>query len=124
MQKQKRFCTKLGRLCPAPEALIYLNNAKVGNAPALTLAVIVPISNPNNPPKNAIEMLRGAAQAQTVINDRGGINGKPLKLIVIDDSDSDAVATEIANTLTSNINYQEVLAVIGHWTEWRYARGG
>jgi branched-chain amino acid transport system substrate-binding protein len=51
-----------------------------------------------------------------VINQSGGINGLPLKLIVIDDSDDPEVAKKIANTLISNDSYREVLAVVGHWT--------
>jgi branched-chain amino acid transport system substrate-binding protein len=101
-------------LCPAPETLIYLNNAKIGSAQALTLAITVPITH--QPPSNAIQMLRGAAQTQSVINQSGGINGLPLKLIVIDDSDDPEVAKKIANTLISNDSYREVLAVVGHWT--------
>jgi branched-chain amino acid transport system substrate-binding protein len=61
-------------------------------------------------------MLRGAAQAQSVINQGGGIRGLPLKLIVIDDGDDPKVATEIATMLASNSSYRDVLAVVGHWT--------
>lgn len=99
-------------LCPSPEVLIYKNNALIGNNPAHTLAVAVPIDWPS--PKNAIEMLRGAAQSQTMINQSGGINGVPLKLMVIDDGDSPNTAKAIANTLIDS--YPNVLAVIGHWT--------
>lgn len=98
-------------LCPAPEVLIYKNNATIGNNAAHTLAVIVPI---DFNPKNAIEMLRGAAQAQTEINQKGGVNGVPIKLMVIDDSDQPEVAKNIATTLIDS--YPGVLAVVGHWT--------
>lgn len=100
------------RLCPSPEVMIYRNNARIGDRPAHTLAVAVPIDWPN--PKNAIEMLRGAAQAQTLTNEKGGINGTPIKLMVIDDGDKPEVAKDIAHTLVDS--YPEVLAVIGHWT--------
>lgn len=99
-------------LCPSPEVMIYRNNARIGNKPAHTLAVTVPIDWPN--PKNAIEMLRGAAQAQTLINQKDGLDGTPVKLMVIDDGDDPEVAKNIAHALTDN--YPEVLAVIGHWT--------
>ncbi len=98
-------------LCPAPEVLIYKNNATIGNNPAHTLAVVVPI---DFNPKNAIEMLRGAAQAQTEVNQSGGVNGVPIKLMVIDDSDNPEVAKNIATTLIDS--YPEMLAVVGHWT--------
>ncbi|MEL6814097.1 MAG: ABC transporter substrate-binding protein [Cyanobacteria bacterium J06598_3] len=99
-------------LCPAPEVLIYRNNARIANKPSHTLAVVVPINWPN--PKNAIEMLRGAAQSQTLINRSGGINGVPIKLMVIDDGDKPDVGKSIAATLIDD--YPDVLAVIGHWT--------
>jgi ABC-type branched-subunit amino acid transport system substrate-binding protein len=37
-------------------------------------------------------MLPGAAQAQSVINERGGIDGKLPKLVAIDDSDDPKAA--------------------------------
>ena len=98
-------------LCPAPEVLIYKNNVTIGDNTAHTLAVVVPV---DFNPKNAIEMLRGAAQAQTEINQSGGVNGIPIKLLVIDDSDNPEVAKNIATTLIDG--YSEVLAVVGHWT--------
>lgn len=106
-----QFFGEAWSVCPAPEVLIYRNNAAIGNSAAHTLAVIVPI---DFNPKNAIEMLRGAAQAQTEINQRGGVNGVPIKLMVIDDSDSPEVAKDIATTLIDS--YPEILAVVGHWT--------
>ena len=106
-----QFFDEAWSLCPAPEVLIYKNNATIGNSTAHTLAVVVPI---DFNPKNAIEMLRGAAQAQPEINRSGGINGVPIKLMVIDDSDSPEVAKDIATTLIDS--YPEVLAVVGHWT--------
>lgn len=93
----------------APETLTYLNNARIGNAEAHTLAAVVPIgTNPNN----ALEMLRGFAQAQTKVN-VNGINGVPLKLVIANDDDNEKVAQKIATHLVSR---PEVLAVVGHWT--------
>lgn len=107
-----QFFQEAWSLCPAPEVLIYKNNALIGNSPAHTIAIAVPIGWPN--PKNALEMLRGAAQAQTEINQSGGVNGVPIRLMVIDDSDKPQVAKTIATTLIDS--YPEVLAVVGHWT--------
>ncbi len=117
MRKQQyetaaQFFETAWSLCPAPEVLIYKNNALIGNNPAHTVAIAVPIAWPN--PKNALEMLRGAAQAQTEINQSGGVNGVPIKLMIIDDSDKPEVAKNIATTLIDS--YPEVLAVVGHWT--------
>lgn len=107
-----QFFEEAWQLCPAPEVMIYKNNALIANKPSHTLAVVVPINWPN--PKNAIEMLRGAAQSQTLINQGGGVNGKPIRLMVIDDGDKPDVAEDIAATLIDD--YPGVLAVIGHWT--------
>ncbi|MEM9266686.1 MAG: ABC transporter substrate-binding protein [Cyanobacteria bacterium P01_F01_bin.13] len=102
-------------LCPAPEVLIYQNNAEIaasGESP-YTLAVSIPIGGAS--PSNALEMLRGMAQAQLEINDsEAKINGRPLQLLILDDEDNPQIAAEIANQLVDN--YPEVLGVIGHWT--------
>lgn len=47
-----------------PEALIYLNNAKIGSLPSYTIAVSVPMSSNVDA---ALEMLRGVAQSQNTI---------------------------------------------------------
>ncbi|NJM96336.1 MAG: ABC transporter substrate-binding protein [Phormidesmis sp. RL_2_1] len=93
-----------------PEALIYLNNAAIGNDQAYTIAVAVPASPAVNP---AMELLRGAAQAQTDINQAGGINGKPLKMLLLDDQDDEARAKAIASAL---IGDPAVLGVVGHFS--------
>ncbi|MCA1993251.1 MAG: ABC transporter substrate-binding protein [Coleofasciculus sp. S288] len=94
-----------------PEALIYLNNARIGQQKAYTIAAVIPSSGSN--PNNALEMLRGFAQAQHEVNRSGGINGVPLKVLIADDSDNPEIATQIATTLVQN---PDVLAVTGHWT--------
>lgn len=101
-------------LCAAPEALIARNNAGIGDEPAHVLVFSVPFSGNN--PNNAVEMLRGAAQAQTEINEAGGIDGVPLKLIVVDDADQEERAREIAIAITDDPEYSGVLGVVGHWT--------
>jgi branched-chain amino acid transport system substrate-binding protein len=60
-----------------PEALIYLNNAKIANSKSLKIAVIAPIGSSLNEAK---ETLRGVAQAQDEVNSSGGINGVNLQV--------------------------------------------
>lgn len=95
----------------SPETLIYLNNSRIGSKDSFTVAVPVPISGPN--PGNALEMLRGFAQAQNEVNESGGINGKGLKIKIYDDSDSAEVAEEVAANIVRDT---EILAVAGHWS--------
>jgi branched-chain amino acid transport system substrate-binding protein len=94
-----------------PEALIYLNNARIGKQKAYTIAAVVPMGGSN--PNNALEMLRGFAQAQNEVNQSGGINGVPLKLLLANDDDNLETAKQLATTL---VKKPEVLAVTGHWT--------
>lgn len=93
-----------------PESLIYLNNAKIGDARAYTLAVIVPAGSSESA---AEELMRGAAQAQTDINDSGGIAGRDLKLLLINDDDDKDTAANIAADLVDN---SDVLGVVGHYS--------
>jgi branched-chain amino acid transport system substrate-binding protein len=94
-----------------PETLIYLNNARIGDQKSYTIAAIVPIGGAN--PNNAVEMLRGFAQAQDEINHSGGINGIPLRVAIINDDDRPKNAEQIAIALAQK---PEILAVTGHWT--------
>lgn len=101
-------------LCAAPEVLIALNNAQIGNEAAYALAVSVPFSGKNA--NNAVEMLRGFAQAQAQINRQGGIDGVPLKLLLIDDGDREETAKSVAIALADNPDHADVLGIIGHWS--------
>ena len=92
-----------------PEALIYLNNAKIGNARSYTLAVSVPIGSSIDAAK---EILRGIAQAQNEINQAGVINGIPLKVIIANDDDNPEIAREIAEEFTNNL---DILGIVGHF---------
>ncbi|NJO12039.1 MAG: ABC transporter substrate-binding protein [Leptolyngbyaceae cyanobacterium SL_1_1] len=92
-----------------PEALIYLSNARIATDQAYTIAVAVPIETALNP---ALEILRGVAQAQSEINQAGGINGMPLRVVIADDGETSADTEQIANDLVSE---SDVLAVIGHF---------
>ncbi len=104
------FSAALAKNKNNPEVLIYLNNAKIGKNKSFTIAVSVPmISDPNV----AQEILRGVAQAQNQVNQSGGINGTPLKIIIADDQNKADVAQAVAQKLISN---SEVLGVIGNFS--------
>ena len=91
-----------------PEARIYLNNSRIGNGQSYTIAAIVPIKANLNITE---EILRGIAQAQNEINGAGGINGIPLKVLIVDDEDKPEMAKPVAEALSKN---KEVLGVVGH----------
>lgn len=91
-----------------PEALIYLNNAKIGDQKSLKIAMTVPIGGNLNVAK---EILRGVAQAQAEINSQGGINGVPLKIAIVNDDNKSEIGTKVAQSLVQD---QSILAVIGH----------
>lgn len=112
-----------------PEALIYLNNLrgmiiansleqplshppKPGFYPytAYSIAVVVPIASD---PNGSLEILRGVAQAQLEINQAGGIGGKPLMVLIVDDEGDPAIAPKIASKLAELPN---VIGVVGHYT--------
>ena len=93
-----------------PEALIYLNNARIGDTKAYSIAVPVPISTELT---SAKEILRGVAQAQEEINQQGGINGVPLKVLIADDRNNPETAKQLAQKLSENKN---ILGVVGHFS--------
>lgn len=93
-----------------PESLIYLNNAKIGDRPAYTIAVVIPSPTITD---IAEELLRGVAQAQQEVNQSGGINGVPLKVAIASDNDNPAQAKAIAESLA---NDPSILGVIGHFS--------
>lgn len=100
---------KARKLFPTdPEILIYLNNARIGNAKAYTIAAAVALGSS---PATALEMLRGVAQAQDEINADGGINGIPLKVAIANDDNRAEVAENVARELVNN---PEILGVVGH----------
>lgn len=92
-----------------PEALIYLNNARIGNQKSYTIAASVPISSDVNA---AQEILRGVAQAQNAINQAGGIKGIPLKVLIANDENDSDIANQVAAAFVKN---EQVLGVIGHY---------
>jgi branched-chain amino acid transport system substrate-binding protein len=92
-----------------PEALIYLNNLRAEGQLVHRIAAAVPIDSSLNAAK---ELLRGVAQNQNELNQKGGINGIPLQVLVVnDDNDPDVVAA-VAQGL---VDRPEVLAVVGHF---------
>jgi branched-chain amino acid transport system substrate-binding protein len=92
-----------------PESLIYLNNAKVGAQTAYTIAVSVPATKSSNP---ALEILRGVAQAQSQVNQAGGISGTPLKVLIANDDNDPNISKEVATALVQDAS---VLGVVGHF---------
>ncbi len=93
-----------------PETRVYLNNAEIGNQKSYQIAVALPIGTESTV---ALEILRGVAQAQTEINQKNGINGIPVKVILADDENDPTVAETVAITLSQN---PEILGVVGHFS--------
>jgi branched-chain amino acid transport system substrate-binding protein len=93
----------------APETLIYLNNARIGSSKAYTIAVPVPLKTDL---AGAAEILRGVAQAQTAVNQAGGINGVPLKVVIANDDNDPETAKQVANAFVQNA---DILGVVGHY---------
>ncbi len=95
----------------SPETLIYLNNARAAKQPkAYLIAAPVPIKDY----ESAMSMLRGFAQAQDAANRKGGINGVPLKFLIIDDdNENQKTAIRIASELIAR---SDVLGVTGHYS--------
>ncbi|MEL6496405.1 MAG: ABC transporter substrate-binding protein [Cyanobacteria bacterium J06623_7] len=93
-----------------PEALVYLNNARIGANQAHTIAVALPIGTELT---TAREILRGVAQAQSEINQQGGINNLPLKVIIVNDDNNPQVAQQVAQSLVRD---QSILGVVGHFS--------
>lgn len=89
-----------------PEALIYLNNAKIAQSLSLTIAVAVPTGSQENAAK---EILRGVAQAQLEINETEGINGIPFQVIIANDNNNPQLARKLAEVLAKN---DKILGVI------------
>lgn len=94
-----------------PEARVMLNNAQIGELPHYTIAVSLPIASRSM--GQAEELLRGAAQAQTEVNQQGGIQGTQLKVLIARDDNDPQVAKQVATKL---VNMPEVLGVVGHFT--------
>jgi len=94
-----------------PESLIYLNNAKIGDSEAYIIAVVIPASADLTGP--ALAILRGVAQAQNDVNKANGINGTPLKVLILNDEGRVDDAVDVASTLVAD---ERVLGVVGHYS--------
>ncbi|WYL94847.1 MAG: bifunctional serine/threonine-protein kinase/ABC transporter substrate-binding protein [Gloeotrichia echinulata IR180] len=100
---------------PDPETLIYLNNAKIQTQfrpdQIYTIAVAVPLERGTF---KGLEILRGAAQAQT----QALKNSMPLRIIIADDSnrDNSKVGNSARNIAQALLKYQDLLAVVGHYS--------
>ncbi|MGF1675352.1 MAG: ABC transporter substrate-binding protein [Rivularia sp. (in: cyanobacteria)] len=130
------FHKSLERQPNDPETLIYLNNAvaketsKINLLPVpntlksalntcylrnnshqiLKIAAPIPINADSH---IARDLLRGIAQAQNEINCTGGINGKLLQIMIVDDEDHSSVVEEVANKMVAIPN---ILAIVGHYS--------
>ncbi|WP_295613065.1 ABC transporter substrate-binding protein [Chamaesiphon sp. GL140_3_metabinner_50] len=92
----------------SPETRIYLNNALIGDRKSYTIAVSAPISRSLD---RASEMLRGFAQAQSEMNQSGGVNDPEIKLRIVDDSDDPKTIESIATGIAEQ---PEILGIVGH----------
>ncbi|MCC5646848.1 ABC transporter substrate-binding protein [Nostoc sp. CHAB 5824] len=90
-----------------PEALIFLNNARIASSKSYTIVASVPVGTD---PNASLEILRGIAQAQNEINTSGGVKGVPLRVGIANDDDNPEIAKQIAANLVSN---PEVLGIVG-----------
>jgi ABC-type branched-subunit amino acid transport system substrate-binding protein/serine/threonine protein kinase len=92
----------------SPETRIYLNNALIGDRKSYTIAVSAPISKSLD---RASEMLRGFAQAQSEMNQSGGVNDAAIKLRIVDDSDNPKTIDSIAAGIAEQ---PEIMGIVGH----------
>jgi branched-chain amino acid transport system substrate-binding protein len=90
-----------------PEALIFLNNARIKSSKSYTIVASVPLGTD---PNASLEILRGIAQAQNEINTSGGVKGVFLRVGIANDDDNPEISKQIASSLVSN---SEVLGVVG-----------
>ncbi len=102
-----KFTAYLRQYPNDPEARIYLNNARIGNSKSHSIAVSVPI---NSLTANALEILRGVAQAQTETNRKVGIFGRGLKVAIADDHNNPEITRQLGSILGDNSN---ILGVVG-----------
>ncbi len=108
-QAAAMFGAALQKAPNAPETLIYLNNARIGNRKAYTIAVSVPIKTDL---AGSAEILRGVAQAQDSVNNAGGIQGVPLKVAIASDDNEPQIARQLASTFVQD---SDILGVVGHY---------
>ena len=88
-----------------PEALIYLNNARIGKSKSHSIAVSVPI---NSLTVNALEILRGVAQVQSERNQE--VKDIGLKIAIADDRNNPEMTRQLGAFLGEN---PDILGIIG-----------
>jgi branched-chain amino acid transport system substrate-binding protein len=93
-----------------PEALIYLNNAQIATQKSYTIAVIAPVGKAG---EIGLEILRGVAQAQREINQLGGAEGVPIKVMIVNDDNDPEIADDLAEQLVKD---PAILGVVGHYS--------
>ncbi len=93
-----------------PESVIYRNNARIGDGAALTIAVVASAEAQS---AIGLEILRGVAQAQDDMNQSGGINGRPIRLMLVNDGNDLETAKTLASSLVDD---PAVLGVVGHYS--------
>jgi branched-chain amino acid transport system substrate-binding protein len=92
-----------------PETLVYLNNARIGEQQAYSIAIALPLDTDIDA---SLEMLRGVAQAQKEVNQAGGIGGVPLKVAIVNDGGTPDGSAQAAAGLVAD---SSILGVIGHY---------
>ena len=108
---QAEFAAALSEDKNDPESVVYLNNAEIGDRDAYTIAAAVPTNGDYT--GQGLEIMRGVAQAQQDVNEAGGINGVPLKVLLVNDQGTTATAFAAAEALVAD---NRVLGVVGHYT--------
>ena len=96
-----------------PEALIYLNNSLAAEQnDTLSIGVSVPIGGSLDVAK---EILRGVAQAQNEINQKGGIEQNGIdtlvKIQIVNDDNDPKTAVKVARGFVDN---PDIVGVVGH----------
>ncbi|MEM7591690.1 MAG: ABC transporter substrate-binding protein [Cyanobacteria bacterium P01_A01_bin.83] len=105
---QNKFKQALSISKNNPEARIYLNNTQAITQENLKIAASVPLVSK---PEVAWEILRGIAQAQTKVNQQGGIEGKQLLIQIVNDDNDPELVSQLAPQIVAD---QDILAVVGH----------
>lgn len=104
------FNTSLSNDPNDPETFIYRSNARIGSEQAHVIAVVAPAGDAS---PIGLEILRGAAQAQDDINRGGGIDGTPVRLVLVNDGNDANTAKILASNLIAD---PSILGVVGHYS--------
>lgn len=104
-----KFESSLRKAPNDPESLVYLNNAKaeIADRNPIKIAISIPLGTAY---PIALEMLRGTAQIQNEVNNDGGIAGRYLQVVIMDDDNNPVIGRQIAQAVVQDPN---IIAVIG-----------